>query len=81
MPMAAIAVRKGDVYRHVSAGGGGVGSPLERDPRAVLEDVLDGKVGLEAARDIYGVELSLDPPSVDDEATATRRRILGEAGR
>jgi N-methylhydantoinase B len=81
MPMAAIAVRKGDVYRHVSAGGGGFGSPLERDPRAVLEDVLDGKVGLEAARDIYGVELSLDPPSVDDEATATRRRILGEAGR
>jgi N-methylhydantoinase B len=81
MPMAAIAVRKGDVYRHVSAGGGGFGSPLERDPHAVLEDVLDGKVGVDAARDLYGVELSLDPPAVDDAATAARRRSLGEARR
>jgi N-methylhydantoinase B len=77
MPMAAIAVRKGDVYRHVSAGGGGLGSPLERDARAVLEDVLDGKVTVAAARDLYGVELVLDPPGVDEEGTATRRRSLG----
>ena len=39
MPMAATIVRKGDVYRHVSAGGGGVGSPFDRDARSVLEDV------------------------------------------
>ena len=77
MPMAAIAVRKGDVYRHVSAGGGGLGSPLDRDPRAVLEDVLDGKVTVAAARDLYGVELALDPPAVDEEGTAARRRSLG----
>ena len=75
--MAAIAVRKGDVYRHVSAGGGGLGSPLDRDPRAVLEDVLDGKVTVAAARDLYGVELSLDPPAVDEEGTAAARRSLG----
>ena len=44
MPMAAAALRRGDVFHHVSAGGGGFGPPFERDPALVLEDVLDGKV-------------------------------------
>ena len=44
MPMEALQLRRGDVFRHVSAGGGGSGSPFERDPALVLEDVLDGKV-------------------------------------
>jgi len=74
MPMAAIAVSRGDVYRHVSAGGGGVGSPFERDPQAVVEDVLDGKVSVAAARDLYGVVLFVDSPSVDEVATAALRR-------
>jgi N-methylhydantoinase B len=76
MPMAAIALRQGDVYRHVSAGGGGVGSPLERDPARVLEDVLDGKVTVEAARERYGVVLSLDQPAVDEAATLTLREEM-----
>lgn len=74
MPMSSISVQRGDVYRHVSAGGGGCGSPLERDPQAVLEDVLDGKVSAGAARATYGVEVSLDPPQVDASATAALRR-------
>jgi N-methylhydantoinase B len=78
MPMAAIAMREGNTYRHVSAGGGGFGSPFEREARAVLEDVLDGKVTPAAARDLYGVVLSLDPPSVDELATAERRRQLAQ---
>jgi N-methylhydantoinase B len=77
MPMAATSVCKGDTYRHVSAGGGGIGSPFERDARAVLEDVVDGKVGSDAARDLYGVVLSLDPPSVDEEGTAALRLSIG----
>ena len=55
MPMEALQLRRGDVFHHVSAGGGGSGSPLERDPALVLEDVLDGKVSVEAARERYGV--------------------------
>ena len=74
MPMSAIDTRRGDVYRHESAGGGGVGSPFERDPRAVLDDVLDGKVGVAAARELYGVAVELDPPAVDEGATARLRR-------
>lgn len=38
-----------------TAGGGGYGDPLARDPAQVLEDVLDEYVSREAARDIYGV--------------------------
>jgi N-methylhydantoinase B len=76
MPMAAIALQQGDVYRHVSAGGGGVGSPLERDPARVLEDVLDGKVTVEAAREGYGVVLSRDQPAVDEAATLTLREEM-----
>jgi N-methylhydantoinase B len=34
----------GDVIHHVTAGGGGWGDPRERDPEAVREDLLDGKI-------------------------------------
>ena len=37
-------MRKGDLFRHVMAGGGGYGDPLERDPERVLEDVIEEKV-------------------------------------
>ena len=36
-------------------GGGGYGDPLERDPAAVLRDVVDGYVSLEGAERDYGV--------------------------
>jgi N-methylhydantoinase B len=38
-------------------GGGGVGDPRERDPRAVLRDVVDGYVSPDAARRDYGVSI------------------------
>jgi N-methylhydantoinase B len=74
MPMEALVLTRGDVYRHVAAGGGGFGSPFERDPAAVLEDVLDGKVTRKAARERYGVALTEgDRPSVDADATTALR--------
>jgi N-methylhydantoinase B len=39
-------------------GGAGFGDPFERDPHAVLSDVLNGYVTLEAARRDYGVAIS-----------------------
>jgi N-methylhydantoinase B len=55
MPMAALELKAGDTFRHVAAGGGGFGPALERAPEKVLEDVLDEKVSLQAAREKYGV--------------------------
>lgn len=37
-----------------TAGGGGYGNPADRDPLRVREDLRNGKVLLEDARDIYG---------------------------
>jgi N-methylhydantoinase B len=48
----------GDCYAYRYGGGGGWGDPLERDPRKVLEDVLDEYVSVEAARRDYGVVLT-----------------------
>ncbi len=48
-------VQAGDKARSLTAGGGGHGPPSERDPTLVLEDVLDGYVSREAARDVYKV--------------------------
>jgi N-methylhydantoinase B len=38
-------------------GGGGVGDPRERDPQAVLADVVDGYITNEAAKALYGVTI------------------------
>jgi N-methylhydantoinase B len=66
-------MKKGDVFRHEVAGGGGWGDPLERDPALVLRDVRNDFVSGRAARDDYGVVLRGDPPAVDDVATAALR--------
>src|SRR5207302_1149958 len=66
------------------AGGGGYGDPLTRDPQAVLRDVLNGFVSLEAARADYGVVIRRLAPDdetvllpedfvVDEAATSTLR--------
>jgi N-methylhydantoinase B/oxoprolinase/acetone carboxylase alpha subunit len=63
---------------NTTSGGGGYGDPLERDPKAVLEDVIDGYVTRERAEEDYGVVL--DPEDgVDEEATRElRARIVAE---
>jgi N-methylhydantoinase B len=45
----------GEVCHTKSPGGGGWGNPLDRDPRKVLADVLDGLVSPERALAVYGV--------------------------
>jgi N-methylhydantoinase B/oxoprolinase/acetone carboxylase alpha subunit len=47
-------LRKGDRIVIGTAGGGGHGTPMARDPALVQADLRDGKVSLEAAREFYG---------------------------
>jgi N-methylhydantoinase B/oxoprolinase/acetone carboxylase alpha subunit len=57
--------------------GAGYGDPLERDPDAVREDVLDDFTTLELARDAYGVVFNDESTlEIDLEATARRRDEL-----
>lgn len=65
----------GDVLRVIGPGGGGLGSPLERDPARVLHDVRCGFVSPERARTVYGVVIAGD--AVDPAATAAERARLG----
>ncbi len=55
-------------------GGGGFFSPLERNPQAVLDDVIDGLVTVEQARSAYGVVIDSERMTIDDEATRSLRR-------
>jgi N-methylhydantoinase B len=78
MPMASIPLRKGDVFQHISAGGGGFGPAFEREPESVLEDVHEGKVSREAAAQHYGVVIDTGF-AIDAEATRARRAAMREA--
>jgi N-methylhydantoinase B len=71
MPMRAYRARRGDLFRVVSAGGGGFGRPFARDPARVLADVREEKVSVAAAREQYGVVI--DPESLTLDLEATRR--------
>ena len=50
-------------------GGGGWGDPFEREPDAVLRDVMDEVVSVDGARRDYGVVIGSDGRSVDAHAT------------
>jgi N-methylhydantoinase B len=63
----------GDVIEFHSAGGGGYGSPFERDAEAVESDVVNGYVSIERAREDYGVVVDPDTLRVDIAATVRLR--------
>jgi len=72
-------VRKGDVLRHVLAGAGGWGDPLERDPGAVLRDVRNELLSPARARADYGVVLDTQRWAVDAAATGIERARIRAA--
>jgi N-methylhydantoinase B len=76
MPMLPITLSTGDLYRHVMAGGGGYGDPLDRDPGRVHTDLLDGKVSREHARAAYGVVFD-EHAEIDMDATRALRAARG----
>jgi N-methylhydantoinase B len=51
-----VTLKRGDVVRTMTGGGGGFGDPAQRDPEAVREDIRNRHVSPEAAREVYGVE-------------------------
>ena len=59
-------------------GGGGFGSPLQRSPDKVLDDVVNGYVSLEAAKSDYGVIIDVKTWTVDRAETDALRQQLGE---
>jgi N-methylhydantoinase B len=64
----------GDRVVVLTAGGGGYGDPLSREPAQVLGDVRAGYVSPEAARESYGVVFAGE--MIDEAATAKLREDL-----
>ncbi len=61
-----------------TGGGGGWGDPLERDPRRVREDVLEGLVSAGSAGEQYGVVLT---PGFEVDARATAALRAKKSGK
>jgi N-methylhydantoinase B len=55
LPMEGYEVAHGDGFFQIVPGAGGYGNPLERDPEAVTDDLRDGKITQDYAREVYGV--------------------------
>jgi N-methylhydantoinase B len=84
LPYCNFELARGDVLYMRVASGGGYGDALERDPRLVQNDVANGVVSPDAARDIYGVALDgttgmLDFAATEELRKAIRQRELGES--
>lgn len=79
------AVHTGDEFARPTAGGGGFGDPLERDPKKVMEDVIDDYVSIARAEKDYGVvirEIDRDLCQFEiDQAATDKRRAEIRASR
>ena len=49
---------EGETLVLTTSGGGGLGDPHQREPERVAEDVAEGNISAEAARERYGREVS-----------------------
>ena len=68
-----VALAEGEAFAMRSGGGGGFGSPLERDMDAVAHDLRQGYVGAAAALEDYGVVCDPETLEIDVEASTRIR--------
>ena len=79
-----VEIKKGDRIFYASSGGGGFGNPFERDPRLVLDDVMDEWLTVETARKFYGVAIEVVDVEaldyrIDEKETAKLRAELSQS--
>jgi N-methylhydantoinase B len=75
-----ITLEAGDAYIKRSGGGGGFGSPLDRDARLVAEDMMQGYISKDAAEKHYGLAFAPGTASLDRAATAKKRADMRANG-
>ena len=68
-------LRHDDIVREETAGGGGYGNPLARDPVRVQADVVEGYLSRDQAERRFGVVIG-DDGDVDEGATKKKRQAL-----
>ncbi|MEO1190440.1 MAG: hydantoinase B/oxoprolinase family protein [Pseudomonadota bacterium] len=70
-----VSLKVGQTIVSHCCGGGGYGTPLERDPKVVARDVAEGWVSRERAEKVYGV--ALDASGAVDQAGTEQLRQTG----
>jgi N-methylhydantoinase B len=71
-------LKKGDIIRVITPGAGGYGDPKKRSTAKVLDDVIQNKVSIEKALELYGVVIlksSEGDYTIDETATTALRRL------
>ena len=76
-----VKIEAGDSFTRPSAGGGGLGDPLNRKTESVLEDIIDGYVSIKRAKKDYGViineiDAELDEYEIDLDGTKEQRDYI-----
>ena len=71
-----VELKPGDTVSFQTPGGGGYGSPLERDIKAVLKDVISGKISSKRAQDFYGVVVDGSTQKIDTDKTNSLRQSM-----
>jgi N-methylhydantoinase B len=74
-------LNSGDELNIVWPGAGGWGDPLDREPEAVLWDVIEEKVSLQRARDVYGLVIDMEFRAIDWERTRRLREERSQRAR
>ncbi len=74
-----IELEPGDTVSFQTPGGGGYGSPIERDPQKVLKDVIGEKINRQRAKDFYGVVIDENSDSVNETETTKAREKLASS--
>ncbi|SHM32843.1 N-methylhydantoinase B [Roseovarius litoreus] len=74
-------IKSGDRFTRPTAGGGGYGDPLERDPERVRQDVIDEYVSVKRAELDYGVVIKVIDADmleyeIDEAATEKARAYI-----
>lgn len=72
-------LKPGDAYILRSGGGGGYGTPLERDLDLLARDMRGGYVSRDYAENVYGAVIAPDG-TIDRAATQARRADMQKQG-
>ncbi len=67
-----VQLQAGDVLRMSTGSGGGVGNPKERDPQRVVEDLMDGYVTAEVAKEVYGLSENM----IEEGLKGPQRKVV-----
>ena len=78
-PCGGVRLSPGETVISIASGGGGYGSPLERDPHRVKRDMDEGWITSARAADVYGVAFDA-AGRIDQGATLALRRRLASIG-